>query len=372
MATDSNFVNDAVKKHAISNAAFEQLLLRAIAGDVSTSDRQQLAASLCTAQWQVAAFDITAETVSAVIDQRIQRLQTVYPVLKKFCQTLGWQDCPVSLLWQLWLPLAEQIALWQKLLNRPLVQGILGVQGTGKTTLSLILAEILNSLSLQVCRFSIDDLYKTYAERQQLQQSDPRLRWRGPPGTHDVQLGLTVLHQLKANSQEPVAIPRFDKSAHNGAGDRTEPDWITGADIVLFEGWFVGVRPIDPQKFDAAPPPIETTADRDFARETNARLQAYLPLWEELDRLIVLSPSDYRLSQQWRRQAEQQMKATGQSGMSDTEINQFVEYFWRALHPELFIKPLLQDSQHVDLVIEIDANHQPSSVYRPDCSHGIA
>ncbi|MFN7499941.1 MAG: glycerate kinase, partial [Dolichospermum sp.] len=50
------------------------------------------------------------------------------------------------------------------------------------------------------------------------------------------------------------------------------------------------------------------------------------------------------------------MIATGKSGMNELEIEEFVNYFWRSLHPELFIDPLIQSSS-VDLVIEINADH---------------
>lgn len=329
----------------------------------ATVDRQWLEADLLADEQRASAFGITPATVEKALEKRLYWLRSVYLKLDRFCQvTLGWSTCPLELLWHLWLPLAIQIAEQQQALRRTLIQGILGGQGTGKTTLTLILSQILNQVGHKTCRLSIDDLYKTYAERQQLQQSDPRFRWRGPPGTHDVELGLRVLQQLRC-ATKPVALPRFDKSAWNGAGDRTEPEWITGAEIVLFEGWFVGVRPIAPTVFDAAPPPIITAADRGFAREINQRLLAYLPLWEQLDRLILLHPTDYRLSQQWRQQAEQQMIASGKSGMIDREIHEFVEYFWQALHPDLFIQPLLHDPAHVDLVIEINADHAPKKVY---------
>jgi D-glycerate 3-kinase len=327
--------------------------------------RQQLQSRLLSTAWQVRAFALTQTTITSVVEQRLQQLQKLYPVLTQFCQAqLGWPTCPIVQLWDLWLPLAEQLALWQQALPHPLIQGILGVQGTGKTTLTRILAEILRQMGLQVGYLSLDDLYKTYAERQQLQRFDPRFCWRGPPGTHDLELGLTVLSQLR-QGQFPVAVPRFDKSVHAGAGERTQPEWLTEAEIVLFEGWFVGVRPIDPQAFETAPWPIQTAADRAFAREINQRLQDYMPLWEQIDRLLVLYPQDYRLSQQWRGQAEQQMWETGRGGMSAEAVDQFVEYFWRALHPELYVKPMLEAADQVDLVIRVAANHSPEAIYQP-------
>lgn len=39
--------------------------------------------------------------------------------------------------------------------------------------------------------------------------------------------------------------------------------------------------------------------------------------------------------------------------MTDLQIEQFVKYFWRSLHPDLFIKPLALKPSQVDLVIEI-------------------
>jgi len=309
------------------------------------------------AKWELAdesrakAFGITPANVEEVIEARSHLFQAISPLLPA---AITYPET----LWNLWLPLAIQLAESRKQLGRPLIQGILGGQGTGKSTLAAILKLILEYLGYPTLCLSLDDLYKTYAERLALKEADPRLIWRGPPGTHDIQLGLTVLDQLRhANSLTPVHIPRFDKSAYGGAGERSEPEAVMGVDIVLFEGWFVGVKPIDPAAFDSAPPPIETDTDRAFARDMNERLKDYLPLWERLDRLILLYPVDYRLSLQWRRQAEHEMIAAGKAGMTDSEIEQFVHYFWRSLHPDLFITPLAHNRDCVDLVIKIGANH---------------
>lgn len=297
-----------------------------------------------------------------------QLLRSFYPTFEHFCQNTLHKP-PQQLeetLRGLWLPLAMQIASYRQAQSRTLIQGILGGQGTGKTTLAKILSLILGHLGYRTLSLSLDDLYKTYSDRLALQQQDPRFIWRGPPGTHDIQLGLQVLDRLRqSDPNSPIEIPRFDKSAWHGAGDRGTPEIVNGADIVLFEGWFVGVRPIDPSNFDRPPLPINTFEDRKFAIDMNTRLQEYLPLWDKLDRLIILYPIDYRLSQQWRKDAEHQMIATGKTGMTDLQIEQFVEYFWKSLHPDLFIKPLIQDSQRVDLVIEINRDRSIGKIYRP-------
>jgi D-glycerate 3-kinase len=259
-----------------------------------------------------------------------------------------------------------QLARQRQQLDRPLVQGILGGQGTGKTTLTQVLQLVLNHLGYQSACLSIDDFYKTFAERQNLRREDARLIWRGPPGTHDVDLALQVLDELRYPvTHRPIEIPRFDKSAWNGAGDRTTPDQVQDVDIVMFEGWFVGVRPVPPEQLESLPNPIQTPEDYEFAKDNNARLKAYLPLWQRLDRLIVLLPEDYRFSKTWRMEAEHRMKAKGRTGMTDKQISQFVEYFWKALHPEVFILPLAHSSEWTDLVIEINAQHVPTRVHAP-------
>lgn len=281
------------------------------------------------------------------------------------CYSFGFkeQDAIVSILEKLWLPIALDLATAKQKLNRTFVQGILGSQGTGKSTLCEILQSILSYFGFSVATLSLDDLYLTYSQRQALQQQDPRLLWRGPPGTHDLALGLKVIEQcLEENSPAQILLPRFDKSAFNGAGDRTTPEAIAQPDILLFEGWFVGIQPLELDSFNHCPAPIITEQDRQFTKDNNQRLQAYLPLWSKLDSLIVLNPEDYRLSKQWRKDAEHKMIALGKSGMSDEEIDRFVEYFWQALHPELFIKPLLS---RADLVVEIKSDRSLGKIYRP-------
>lgn len=312
------------------------------------------------------AFGITPENVGEVIQKRSHLFQSLHPKIIEFCQNKGFSNQSVILetLWNLWLPLALKIATYRQNLHHPLIQGILGGQGTGKTTLAAILISILDDLGYPTIALSLDDLYKTYLERQRLKEEDPRLIWRGPPGTHDVSLGIAVLDRLRQGTGS-IEIPRFDKSACGGEGDRTRSEIVENIDVVLFEGWFVGVRPIEPTNFDRPLPPIITLADRTFARDMNAKLQDYLPLWERLDRLFVLYPTDYQVSKQWRRQAEQQMVATGKSGMRDEIIDRFVEYFWRSLHPDLFIKPLLGNLNLVDLVIEINIDRSLGMAYCP-------
>jgi D-glycerate 3-kinase len=370
------------------------------------------------------AFGVTPQNVTEYVRRHLELMPEVYSDLLKAHPVFSRdRDRTLNTLWDLWLPLARWLTDRQKARARPFVQGILGGQGAGKTTLAIALKNILACMGLSCIGISIDDLYKTHAEREELKRQDPRLIWRGPPGTHDIDLGIQVLDRLRQSlgqaqdfgqaqgaaptaptiatnpipitqtpsprtglafvSQSshqtqafvtnakplhfptPILIPRFDKSKYGGDGDRTEPEEITGAEIVLFEGWFMGVQPVDPAVFATAPEPINTDEDREFAIATNERLQAYLPLWQRLDSLMLLYPSDYRYSKRWRLQAEHDTIARGGDGMSDEEVEEFVEYFWRALHPELFTTPLMRNPDLCDLVVEINIEHQPERIYAP-------
>ena len=313
------------------------------------------------------------KVIAEIIDLRSQLLCSVYPEISQTLTLHNIQLDPPSLifplLWHYWLPLAQSLAQQQEKIGRTFIQGLLGGQGTGKTTLGLVLNILLPHLGKTFLSISLDDIYKTYADRQKLRERRPDLIWRGPPSTHDIDLGIEVLQQLRDRTPEnnqAIFIPRFDKSLHNGAGDRTDPEISDNADIVLFEGWFVGMRPLPISAFRNFVPPILSECDRDFALECNANLYNYLPLWEYLDSLIVLMPEDYNYSLQWRQAAEHKLIAAGKSGMSDQEIAQFVEYFWKALHPELFMPRMIDQNyggSYADLVVEISRSHLPIRIY---------
>jgi len=371
---------------AVSEELRLTVLRRGAAGEAVTTD--ELTAWLA---WEhshpdAAAFGLTADAGTERLVDRWQHFQALSPTVLALCRDrfdLHDTDAVLLTLWRFWLPLALELIAEQQQLSRPVVQGVLGGQGTGKTTLGIVLSELLSELgvrmaSLQENRsasrrdyrcvsFSLDDLYKSYVERQRLRESDPRLRWRGPPGTHDVDIGLELLDNLRqANRRKPAIVPRFDKSLWGGAGDKTQPEIIDAVDVVLFEGWFVGVRPVtDDRIFENAPDPICTEEDRAFARDCNERLLDYVPLWHRLDRLLILQPNDYRFSLLWRTEAEHKAIAQGKAGLSDAELADFVNYFWKALHPDLFITPLTRNPLLTNLVVEIQADRRIGRIYRP-------
>ena len=95
--------------------------------------------------------------------------------------------------------------------RRPLVLGLCGAQGSGKSTLSLALCERLRAKGLANASLSLDDLYLAPESRAILARTiHPLLAIRGVPGTHDVALGEQILDDLIAG--RPTLLPRFDKA----------------------------------------------------------------------------------------------------------------------------------------------------------------
>lgn len=145
--------------------------------------------------------------------------------------------------------------------SKPLVVGIQGPQGSGKSYLASHLAQELSKepSPLRVVVLSIDDLYLPHQGLVAVARAypdNPLLKGRGQPGTHEIQLGVDILRALHEGDAE-VKLPSFDKSLFNGEGDRLPMDDSRvvivkppSVDVVIIEGWFVGFHPISPDDLD--------------------------------------------------------------------------------------------------------------------------
>ena len=319
---------------------------------------------------QARAFGLNENNSQQLIEARSQLFCSAYSSVMEWCHLHQIQDKGnniLSLMWNLWLPLAVNLAELRQQLGRTPIQGILGDLGTRKSSLVSILHLLMSHLGYQTISLSLEDISKTYTERFSLQKTDPRLIWHDLPGTHDIYLGLQVLENCRQKGlAEEILIPRFDRFAHHGEGDRGKPEAIPKADIVLFEGWFVGVRPLAETMLEKLIKVVPNLEDIRFAQDNNERLKAYVPLWEKLDGLFVLYSLNYHFGKEWSEQADRKMITRGKTKMSDLATENFLEYCWRTLPPELFINPLIKRPDLVDLVIEIENNHNYRQIYKPN------
>ena len=124
------------------------------------------------------------------------------------------------------------------------VIGLTGGQGTGKSTISNILKIILKEAhGLETVIFSIDDFYKTFRERKMLSKKINTLfLTRGVPGTHDTEMLYKCIKNLKNKNFKKFMIPKFDKSSDNRSPKNKWLKIKKKPNIVIFEGWCVGVE----------------------------------------------------------------------------------------------------------------------------------
>ncbi|CAJ1333851.1 unnamed protein product [Effrenium voratum] len=216
------------------------------------------------------------------------------------------------------------------------VFGFTAPQGCGKTTTMNILQELFCLEGLRCEAVSIDDFYVPASWQEVLAELHPDndlMQTRGNAGTHDVRLGAETLAQaLKSSDDTEVLLPRYDKSAQGGRGDQVpRSSWKgvqTPCDVVILEGWMVGFKPQE----DAA-------KIHPGLRLVNDKLKSYQAWDDLLDAYCVLAVDDIEQVYTWRTEAEDSMKNTRGTGMSHTEVRDFVSHFMPAYHayrPQLY------------------------------------
>ena len=238
----------------------------------------------------------------------------------------------------------------------PRVLGISGLQGTGKSTLATQLVAAAAGRGLRGAVLSLDDLYLDHEARAALARDvHPLLATRGPPGTHEVALGLSAFEAVRAG--RAVRLPRFDK-----LGDRRLPAsaWprVDGLDLLVFEGWCVGATAEADAALVAPVNALERDEDPDgtWRRWCNDALaRDYPALWAGLDTLLFLQPPAFEIVPAWRWQQEQALQAAspGRGGMSREQIDRFVQHYERVSRRALRVLPALADR-----VVTLDADRK--------------
>jgi D-glycerate 3-kinase len=243
--------------------------------------------------------------------------------------------------------------------NKTIVIGINAPQGGGKSTLTSYLVQLFEYCELNAVTLSIDDFYLTRKGQIQIATENSEnsyLQQRGYPGTHDIELGVEILSTLKTTySNESILLPRYDKSKHQGQGDRAEkekwPKVQLPVDIVLLEGWMLGFQTLS----------LDLISDENLL-EINRLLKNYSKWHKFLDTFVYLYPKDPVTVIDWRIEAEERMKATGLPGMSTSDIRKYAEKFlpaYRLYSPHLVNNPPTVDNF---LNIEIGKNRLPINI----------
>ncbi|OUV18858.1 MAG: kinase [bacterium TMED88] len=242
-------------------------------------------------------------------------------------------------------PLLSQVETLLEMGGRPLL-GLSALPGCGKTTLCDWLVQASSELGWSIAFLSIDDFYWPGPELDRRMEGNPWGVPRAIPGSHDLELMAKTFDQWRETGV--LNAPRFDKSLRQGRGDRSE--WVCSTpDLVVLEGWFVGVLVSDDVSSAQNSHSLELTTEELLYREELIRLiPDYSPIWNRINKLWHLKSQSSTSSRIWKRQqVETQAKTTGVQ-LSQSAVQDFVRMIETA-----FPAPWLQDLPQSDVVIDL-------------------
>lgn len=260
------------------------------------------------------------------------------------------------------LPLAAAIARRARASDQLVIVGLCGPQGSGKSTATGVLCELLRHDDLSSAALSLDDFYLPRAQREELARTThPLLRTRGVPGTHDVELAQAVIDSLATS--EPTPLPAFDKATDDRRPRNQWPLFNGPARIVILEGWCVGAAP---QSAAALVEPVnalerEEDPDGRWRGYVNAQLAGpYRALFERLSPLVLLQAPSFEVVYGWRREQEQKLRerllregGDTRRVLSDDAVSRFVSHYERLTRHILTEMP-----RRADHVISLDAQRR--------------
>jgi len=256
------------------------------------------------------------------------------------------------------------IVAHQKQAKKTFIVGINGCQGSGKSTLADYLGTRLSSeFDLNVAVLSLDDFYYSKKQRYELaNQIHPLLRTRGVPGTHDMNLANETLEKLctGASASEPVLLRRFNKFADNPYPESQWPVVDRPIDVIILEGWCLGVQPQLMKDLIYPINKLEATKDKYgiWRSYVNQQLkQNYQGLYQRIDHWLMLKAPSFDSVQAWRLEQESKRQTLQQNTdhkqqetfMTSAEVRNFTAYFQRITEQCLATLP-----NQCDWVYELD------------------
>lgn len=249
--------------------------------------------------------------------------------------------------------------------QRPYILGLSGLQGSGKSTLARVMKAQAEVRGWRTEVLSLDDFYYSRSDREVMaQQIHPLLRTRGVPGTHEIELLLSVLAALPhASDKLPVSWPRFDKGRDTRMPPSRWPRVTRPPKLVIVEGWALGLRPQPQSALEDPVNELERDEDPDgsWRHWVNKQLRGYQPLWRKLDTLIVLQAPNWDVVHRWRSEQERELLARrAPLAMDEATMLRFLAHFERLSRHALASLPALADS-----CVDYDTEHHVTGL-----SHG--
>ena len=240
--------------------------------------------------------------------------------------------------------------------NGPIVIGISGGQGSGKSTLSQLLSKNLNIKGILTIVLSLDDFYLTKNERKKLSKKiHPLALRRGVPGTHDTDFLKKILKTLLQKTRGlPIELPIFEKGLDDRKPKRLWKQIKRFPSVILLEGWCIGALSDNLASTPETDWELINDPNGIWKKWTKTEAKKYEEIWEALDYLIFIEQENFAqvIEDRWRQ--EQKIIALNQSNLLRTKN-----------HVEEFCKPFESwtnevwnfNRRHANVILSRDLNY---------------
>ena len=249
----------------------------------------------------------------------------------------------------------------------PLIIGLAGGQGTGKTTIASILSLILKKyFKLKVFKISIDDFYKTRDERKVLSTTKhPLLMIRGVPGTHDCKYINNFFKKVKIKKFNKLRLPRFDKSKDERCHKKLWYKINSRPDVIILEGWCVGAKVQKNSQLLKSINSLEEKKDSDLVwrKYVNTQLKTnYKKLFKQLNEIIYLRANNFKILQKWRIKQEKTLWTKLKSKKNLRIMNRDDIIIFMQTYQRITQNMFKDVPKYASIVMKLNSSHQINSI----------
>ena len=234
---------------------------------------------------------------------------------------------------------------------------IAGSQGSGKSSLSKLIKLYLEKFCYKsVVIISMDDFYLSKSQRTQLSKNiHPLFLTRGVPGTHDLELMNKKIKQI-LNKEFPIYLPIFDKVSDSRK--RTYKR-VLKADVVIFEGWCAGARPVHLNYLHENFNNLEKHKDKNFIwrNSYNKYLNEYQKLFSQFNFFIYFQFNQWDHVLNWKYKQELELRDKKKDLGLKKYLREFIQYYEKVskwMH--------LKVPKYCNILIKLDAHQKIKSI----------